>query len=163
VAVQSFVDAAHRVVVTMASGDVTLSDAIGACTALRENPAFEPGFVHVGDLSRVSRLQLGISEIYEVFRNDPFANVARRAVVAPRAGHTQAMARVYQSLVPGSMLEIFSSLAEALAWIGFEATVLEPPDEEVNAAVLAHLENEPTVIELPVDVPTSFRRFRHAG
>ena len=121
-----FVDPSNRVVITMCSGEVSRTEVETTLTELSQHPDFRPDFSHLVDLSEVSRLNLYFADLDTIHRaHDPFSNKSRRAVVAPGSGATFGLARMYQSLVESAQFRVFESMADALAWLGLDVTILQ--------------------------------------
>lgn len=162
-AVHHFVDPSREVVITTCSGQVTFEDAITSCNGLRRNPDFRPDFRQIGDLSHISDFRLDAGSVREIYRNDPFSNQSKRAIVTPTSGLVFQFARLYQSLVSNSKFEIFQTIPEALAWLALEITLIEPVNCEDIAPNLRTATGEPVMIDLPAEVPRTFRGFRDAA
>ena len=67
-----------------------------------------------------------------------------------------------QLLCPGHDSAFFDPWREAVSWLDLGMTMIEPTASE-NPAPLTRLhEEEPLILDLPDDVPRSFRGFRDA-
>jgi hypothetical protein len=161
-AVEHFVDAEHSLVITVCSSYVTKTDVVASLTSLRKDPKFKPSFAQLINLMQTAKLDLdfkdlvGIREVY-----DPFSIESRRAVAAHSDGVAFALARMYQAIVDTDRFEVFPSLLEAISWLGLEATILEAAVHRSryssNDSVVAA---GTTVLDLPAEVPASFRPIR---
>ncbi len=120
------VDHSHRLVITTCSGEISRDEMVASLTWLRDHPDFRSEFSQLADLTQVSSLKLGFHDLEAIHRlHDPFSNEGKRAVVAPGAGATFGLARMYQSLVDHVRFEVFQSLLEAVAWLGLDGAVIE--------------------------------------
>lgn len=160
--VQHFVDAEHSLVITVCSSYVTKSDVVTSLTSLRKDPKFKPSFRQLINLMQTAKLDLdfkdlvGIREVY-----DPFSIESRRAVAARPDGIGFALARMYQAIVDSDRFEVFPSLLEAISWLGLEATILEAAIHRAqHSSRDSLLVAGATVLDLPADVPASFRPIR---
>ena len=162
--VHHFVDPSHSVVITTCSGEVTFHDVLASIDELRDDPKFEPGFRQLGDLSHISGVQFGISELEELYRaHDPFSNEGRRAMVTVGFGPAHDLACAYRLLVSRSRFGVFRSMQEAVSWLDLGITLIEPTALERPAPLTRQHEQEPLILDLPDDVPRSFRGFRDAA
>jgi len=124
--VSHIVDPVHHLVITSCSGVVSRDEMVTSLTELRENKDFQPNFFQLADLSQVSSLKLGFSDLEAIHRlYDPFSNQGKRAMVAPGTGATFGLARMYQSLVEHTRFEVFQSLQEAVAWLGVDVATID--------------------------------------
>jgi hypothetical protein len=164
VAVQHFIDSAHHVVITTYSGDVTYADTVASLSALRRDPSFRPNYRQLSDFSQTSTLQLDSRSLKEIYcTHDPFSNEGKRAMVAPEGGVAFECARMYQSLVASAQFEIFASLLEAIAWLGLEITILQAASKRSFAARRYATQDDGVLLDLPSNVPRSFRGIRRRG
>ena len=163
VSVHHFVDASHALVISTCSGNVTFQEVLASIVELRRDAKFDPGFRQLGDLSHVSGVRIGIGELQELYRvHDPFSNAVRRAMVTPGFGAAHDLACAYQLLVSRSRFGVFRSVEEALTWLELGLTMIEP-STEYGPALLTRLHDEdPVVLDLPSDVPRTFRGFSRA-
>lgn len=164
VSVHHFVDPSHSVVISTCSGEVTFQDILASVAELRDDPKFEPGFRQLGDLSHISGVKFGISELQEIYRaHDPFSNEGRRAMVTAGVGHAHDLVCAYQMLVSRSRFGIFRSMEEAVSWLDLSITIIEPSAAENPDPQTRLHDEEPLILDLPPDVPRSFRGFRDAA
>ena len=162
--VHHFVDPSHSVVISTGSGEVTFQEILASVAELLHDPKFEPGFRQLGDLSHISGVKFGLSELREIFRlHDPFSNEGRRAMVTSGAGHAHDLVCAYQMLVSRSRFGIFRSMEEAVSWLDLGITIIEPSAPEDSHLQTRLHDEEPLILDLPPDVPRSFRGFRDAA
>ncbi len=129
------VNSVNRVVITRCSGVVSRTEIEASFAELRKHPDFKPEFHQLADLSEVSNLDLHFADMEVIRRDDPFSRKARRAVVAPGSGTTFGLARMYQSMVDSAEFEVFQSMADAIVWLGFEITTLQPASTKKQVTV----------------------------
>ena len=160
VSVENFVDPEHGVVITRCSGHVTRNDVMHGIASLRRDPGFRPNFRQLINLMDALKFDLdfkdlcGIRQIY-----DPFSSQSRRAIVAPPGGAGYGLARMYQAIVDSEHMEVFVSLLDAISWLGLEVTVLEAAIQRGRACSRVRVETG-TIVDLPPDVPQTFRPIR---
>jgi hypothetical protein len=120
-----FVDPALRLVFTKCSGDVSRDDVVTSLNVLKHHPDFEADFRQLVDLTQVSKLNLGFSDMDVIHRvHDPFSNKGKRAVVAPGSGAIFGLARMYQLMVDHENFEVFQFARDAVVWLGRDLSVL---------------------------------------
>jgi hypothetical protein len=152
------------VVITTCCGEITFHEILTSIIALRSHPQFKPAFRQLGDLARISSVRFGIRELQEIYRaHDPFSNQGRRAMVTAGAGPAHNLACAYQLLVARSSFGVFRSMQEAVLWLDLEATMVEPATIDDPAPVTRLHNDEPLILDLPPDVPRTFRGFRAAA
>lgn len=126
VSIENFVDPEHGVVITMCFGYVTRSDVVSSLTTLRKDPDFRPNFRQLINLMQAAKFELDFKDLYGIRQiYDPFSNESQRAVVATQGEAGFDLARMYQAIVDSEHFEVFTSLLEAISWLGLEVTVLE--------------------------------------
>jgi hypothetical protein len=114
------IDAANRLVAITCTGPVTLNDLLATQTALRADPAFDPGFDLLFDLRQASLAGVDAGSLRRAAAGTPFAPSARRAYVAgDDAGF--GVARMLQAFSEfekrGDSVRVFRELDAALTWI----------------------------------------------
>jgi hypothetical protein len=160
----SFVDPSLGVVINTCSGEITFHEVLASIIELRSHPQFKPGFRQLGDLAGISGVRFGIREVQEIYRaHDPFSNQVRRAMVTAGAGPAHDLACAYQLLVAGSSFGVFQSMQEALSWLDLGATMVEPTTVDDRVPVTRLHRDEPLILDLPPDVPRTFRGIRAAA
>jgi hypothetical protein len=84
---------------------------------LRANPAFQPSFSEIADLTEVEEVDLNAGDFLKLADEiDPFSVDAKRAFVARTSTQNHA-ARMHKMLRGERRFEIFSTLEEAEQWI----------------------------------------------
>jgi hypothetical protein len=115
------IDHARRVVFSRGWGDLTDADLAGHQATLLADPAFEPTFGQLCDLSEVtSEAHVTTAGVQYLAGRDVFAPWARRAFVAPRP-LSFGLARIFALLreCRGELaIEVYQDLAPARHWVG---------------------------------------------
>jgi hypothetical protein len=81
------------------------------------------------------------------------------AVLAAQGEAGFDLARMYQSIVDSEHFEVFSSLLEAISWLGLEATVLEAAIQRGRTSSRPRFD-QGTILDLPPNVPQTLRPIR---
>ena len=112
------IDAELRLVVTKASGSVTLEDVAAHRAELMAHPAFLSDFAQVLDVRGTGFLP-AFDELRRLSVKDAFSMESRRAVLVDSTVQF-GVARTYSGLRAGvgAGLQPFQSLADACEWIG---------------------------------------------
>ena len=115
------IDRGRRLVISTASGRLTLSDVIAHRDQLRNDPEFDPDFDRLIDTSDVTLADLSHDEI-KLIGSPPhlfFSLQSRTALIAPRA-HVFGLARmlgVYLEASKPTQFQVFRDLTSALNWL----------------------------------------------
>lgn len=106
------------IVITRATGHITLAEIRSHQESLTADPEFDPAHHHLFDLSASQVLDMSTQEIRALASSAVFSPSSRRAVVAPRDA-TFGLSRMYEafSTLPEGALRVFRSREEALAWL----------------------------------------------
>ena len=111
------VDGKKRLVVVKFGKKVTFQDIERYSHLLRANPAFQPTFSEITDLTDAEELNLQADEFLRLADEiDPFSPEARRAFVVRSSVQNHA-ARMHKILRTQRNIEIFHTLEEAERWI----------------------------------------------
>jgi len=120
------IDMARGVVFTDCYGDISAEDMDDIAHRLRNDPAFNPDYRQLIDLTEVA----GVSASFDAIRcfandqhGDPFSGRSRRAVAAPH-NLTFGVARMYEALREDKdqgAFRVFRTMPEALRWLGLES------------------------------------------
>ena len=124
--VYHFVDSWNAVVFTLCWREVTRDELVSSLAQLRNHPEFRISYHQLIDLFHVSKTALDFKDLCGIhLADDPFSGESRRAFVAPRGSASFGFARMYQSIVDGSQIEVFDSLADAIRWLGVDVSIDE--------------------------------------
>jgi hypothetical protein len=149
----SFVDASHRVVITVCSGELTLDEVKTTFADIRGHPEFRPDFHQLIDLSEVSKCDLYFKDLYQLTEHghDPFSRKGKRAVVAPNAV-LFGIGRMYQQVLDSQKFEVFHSLLEATSWLGLNAVILQAAQQCAPSRL--RLTEKKILLDVPSDAPS---------
>jgi hypothetical protein len=113
------VDPVLRMVFTRAEGILTETETSDVYRRIKEDPAFDPGFSQLCDLTVAEEIQTSAPYLRELARQSIFAKGARRAFVTSQLFH-YGLARMLQSFceIEGTEIGVFKSKEEAEAWLG---------------------------------------------
>ena len=113
------IDRENRLVMTTASGTVTLADALAHQEKLRRDPDFDPSFSQLLDVSFVTRLEITREHVRLLAQSSSFLHNSRRAVLVSN-DTAYGLARMFEMLresAGDTGIEVFRSLDEALDWV----------------------------------------------
>jgi hypothetical protein len=114
---QHVIDVERRLVTVRFGEKLSFEDIERYTELLHENPAFEPTFSEIADLSEVKQVDLQADDFMKLAdQTDPFSPAAKRAFVA-RSSVQKHAARMHRILRSQRNIEIFESLEEAERWI----------------------------------------------
>jgi hypothetical protein len=113
------IDRDSRLIMSTASGNFTLAEALAHDEKLEIDPQFDPDFAQLFDFSHVTRLELTSDHIRQLAQDSPFSPHTRRALlVASDAAY--GLARMFEMLresAGDTGIEVFRNLDEALDWV----------------------------------------------
>ena len=117
------IDPVLRLVRTRAEGVLTEPETSELYRRIKADPAFQPTFSQLCDLTVVDEIQTSATYLRELARQTIFAPGARRAFVTSQLFH-YGLARMLQSFceLEGSEIGVFKSMAEAEQWLGLAPT-----------------------------------------
>ena len=113
------IDRENRLVMTTASGTVTLADALAHQEKLRRDPDFDPSFSQLLDVSFVTRMEITSEHVRLLAQSSSFSPNSRRAVLVSN-DTAYGLARMFEMLresAGDTGIEVFRSLDEALDWV----------------------------------------------
>jgi hypothetical protein len=114
------IDSANRVVYTSYMGTITMEVVRRYASSLSKDPAFDPNFADVCDLSEVSLMTLDLEDFARIAAEvDPFSREAKRAFVV-RNDVAFVSSELYRALRDSEKTQLFSSQAEARRWLGLK-------------------------------------------
>jgi len=121
VPIETVIDPARKVVFTTCNGTMTIAEIAEACIQMARDPAFDPGFSHLNDLSGVTDIHVSIQELnhFVAARLDPFSETSRRVFVAGEP-FVFGMARMYENLVNLPGFVVVRTLEEGREYLGLE-------------------------------------------
>jgi hypothetical protein len=116
------IDPVRRMVFTRAEGILTEPETSDLYRKIRQDPAFDPGFSQLCDLTVVEEIQTSAPYLRELATQSIFSRGARRAFVTSQVFH-YGLARMLQSFceIEGTEIGVFKTMTEAEAWLGLPA------------------------------------------
>jgi hypothetical protein len=126
--VKTVIHWAHKVVCTTCTGTLTMAEVAETCIQLARDPAFDPAFSHLNDLTGVSEVHLSAAEMKDFVARklDPFSETSKRVFVASEP-FVFGMTRMYESLINASNLVVVRSLKEGRECLGLEPDAMARP------------------------------------
>lgn len=115
------IDKERRLVMTTASGVLTMAEALGHQTKLLQDPDFDPSFSQLMDLTQVATFEVSISDVRKLAQPKVFSPDSRRAILVDN-DYAFGAARVFETLrdIAGEKgIRVFRNLEEALDWVLF--------------------------------------------
>jgi hypothetical protein len=115
------IDPARRLVVCVAEGRYTDEDARAHQEKLRKDPAFDPSFDQIIDLTQTAEIAITAGCLSDLITTQPFKIGVRRAMIvaSPVQYGTSRMIGGMAGARP-THFRIFSTRAEALIWLAEE-------------------------------------------
>jgi hypothetical protein len=111
-------DVENRIVRTSFTGVVTENEAAEHAIHLRAEPAFQPNFSELADLSKAVEVRLGYPEFQHLEFIDPFSREAKRAFVTTPRSQAHGLTRMFQMMRHSpENIKIFDDVESALAWV----------------------------------------------
>jgi hypothetical protein len=113
------IDKDHGIVMTTASGVLTLADGLAHQEKILNDPEFDPSFSQLLDFTQVTRIELRSEDVRTLARRSIFSPDSRRAILV-RDSLAYGMARMFESYRENfgeKGIRIFHSLDDALAWL----------------------------------------------
>jgi hypothetical protein len=113
------IDREHKLVMSTASGVVTLAELLDHQKRLGEDPEFERGFSQLMDFSHVSKLDVTAADIPLLAQNSTFSPTARRAILvgSDQAHEYSELFRKLREPLGDRGIRTFRSLDDALDWL----------------------------------------------
>jgi len=108
----------HRLVITSASGVVTMAEALAHNQKLRKDPDFDPSFSQLIDLSNVTKIELNREDILTLAQDPILSDNSRRAILAT-GDLTFGLARMFEMFRESKgkeTIRVFRNRDEARAW-----------------------------------------------
>jgi len=113
------IDKERRLVLSTASGVVTLADAVSHMERLSKDPDFDPSFSQISDFTHVTRIEISSDEIRRLAQRTIFSAHSRRAFIAPDETifGIGRMFEILRGLEGEKGIRIFRTLEQALDWV----------------------------------------------
>ncbi len=129
----SHIDPDRGVITTRVKGRTSAAEVLAHQEVLADDPAFDPDFHHLFDLTEAETLEISSEQIRSLASVSIFSPSSRRAVVAPR-DLLYGLSRMYEGFrdLAQDRLQIFRSRPEALAWLESEPESDETSEERAR-------------------------------
>jgi len=118
--------APQRVVYARSTDRLSASDILTLIRRLRQDPALNPDFDSIIDMTPTQSFESTGDEIAKAASDSAFSMTSRRAMVAPDSlGY--GMARIYaayRELRGQSAIQVFNDLRSACAWLGIDPSAI---------------------------------------
>lgn len=115
------VESERRLVTVRFDSEVTVQDVVQYLESLKANPAFEPDFFELVDLTQVMSSEVDFQAAMMLAREvDPFSRKARRAFVAPRAVTSRTIRMYQMARGDDGSIAVFRTMDEAKHWLDIE-------------------------------------------
>jgi len=114
------IDAERHLVITTVWGEFTLEIILEHQSALTKDPAFDPGFYQLVDLTQITEVSLDAEAIRTAATRRIFAPGSRRAIVVPSPelfGLARMFATYREIYGGGEDMQIFTDKEEATRWL----------------------------------------------
>lgn len=109
----------NRLVLSTASGIVTMAEVRGHQQKLAIDPDFDPTFSQLMDVSHITKIELTTEDIRRLAQETLFSPTSRRAILV-NSDAAFGFARMFQMLRESAGetgIEVFRDLNEALEWV----------------------------------------------
>ena len=118
------VESERRLVTVRFDSEVTVQDVVQYLESLKANPAFEPDFFELVDLTQVMSSEVDFQAAMMWAREvDPFSQEARRAFVSPRAVTSRTIRMYQMARGDDGSIAVFRTMDEAKHWLDIEQSV----------------------------------------
>jgi hypothetical protein len=113
------IDKDRRVVITTASGVVSIADGLAHQNKLLNDPDFDPSFSQLMDFTQATQVDLSGEDVRRLAKQNIFSPDSRRAILAP-SDSVYGLGRMFEILreMTGERgIRVFRNLDEALEWV----------------------------------------------
>jgi len=114
------IDSDRRLVITSASGEVSLEEVVAHQKRLESDPQFSPDFDQLLDCRSATNIHIAAQEAREIAQRKLFSRTSKRALVAsiPVVFGIGRMLQAYNEMSPaGSVPAVFYDMKAALTWL----------------------------------------------
>ena len=121
------IDTEHGIVISTGDGTLTFSESLTHQDTLLEDPAFNPKFSQLLDLSLVTRMEFKSTDLERLAANSVFENDSHRAVLVS-SDLAYGLFRMFQMLRNNegeNGIRIFRELKPALDWVHLSCSECE--------------------------------------
>lgn len=113
------IDKKNRLVMSTASGAVTMAEILAHTQKLAADPDFDPTFSQLIDCTHISKIDVTSEDIRRLAQNNLFSSSSRRAILVS-SDAVFGFARMFEILRESAGengIEVFRNLDEALDWV----------------------------------------------
>lgn len=112
------IDMQEQIVWTRAYGSMENDDLVLHGHKVKKDPAFDPGFQHIIDLSEITKNRINLDILKEAALVSPFHSQSYRAIIVPRDADTRFVEKITDipGITPGH-LRAFRNEEDALQWL----------------------------------------------
>lgn len=114
------IDKQHRLIVSTASGVLTLDDMLQHQQQLLQDNDFDPSFSQLIDLDDVTQVAVATDDVRRIAEKSVFVPGTRRALVAQKSDVAFGLSRMFETLrnLKGDQgVRVFRDREQALAWL----------------------------------------------
>jgi hypothetical protein len=113
------VDAERRLITVKFDHHVGVPEVLDYLKQLKADPAFDPEFAELVDLTQVVNTDVDFQAAMMIARDkDPFSRKAMRAFVAPTAETLNSVRRYQMARGNDGSISVFGTIEEARRWLG---------------------------------------------
>ena len=91
------IDKERRLVMTAASGVLSLADALSHLERLSKDPDFDPSYTQIADFMQVTKIELSAQNIHDLAQRSIFSPQSRRPFIVP-SDVAYGLARMFEIL-----------------------------------------------------------------
>jgi hypothetical protein len=109
----------NRLVLSTASGTITMPEVLAHHQKLSTDPEFDPAFSQLIDVTHVTKIDLTTADIRRLAQNNLFSPTSRRAILV-NSDTAFGFARMFEMLRQAAGetgIKVFRNLDEALEWV----------------------------------------------
>jgi hypothetical protein len=113
------IDKERKLVMSTASGVLTMADLLAHQAKLRKDPEFDPSFSQLSDFTHVTKMDLTTAYVQRLAQTTVFSPDSRRAFLV-KSDLEFGLARMFEILrdtVGEKGIHVFRNLDEALDWV----------------------------------------------
>ncbi len=112
------IDRGRRLIITTAEGAVTVAEVKSKLESLLSDPEFDPHLHEVIDATRVTKMYVPVTDVFEALNLCPRSRKSRTAWVVTKSGKWATLAHMFAAWTSvHSECTVFHDVPSALAWI----------------------------------------------
>jgi hypothetical protein len=115
------VNTRQRIIITSASGDISLSDMQEHMQTVQNHPEIQPDYNHIFDLRKAGNFEITTSDVKQLAEFSYFNEQSKRAIVAS-SDLFYGMSRMYEIFKKDASVNVrvFRTYEEAKQWVGYQ-------------------------------------------